>query len=81
MRLSGKTAIITGAASGIGAGAARSSPSTAPSLILVDQTRAAWRWSDEADPGGIGIDSLCTGDVGDKRTAERAVAMASEAGW
>jgi NAD(P)-dependent dehydrogenase (short-subunit alcohol dehydrogenase family) len=37
MRLSGKTAVITGAASGIGAGAARLFAEHGAHLILVDQ--------------------------------------------
>jgi NAD(P)-dependent dehydrogenase (short-subunit alcohol dehydrogenase family) len=82
MRLSGQTAVITGAASGIGSGAARLFAEHGAHLILVDQNESGLALvRDELTQAGSASIRPCTGDVGDKRTAERAVGMASEAGW
>jgi NAD(P)-dependent dehydrogenase (short-subunit alcohol dehydrogenase family) len=82
MRLAGKTAVITGAASGIGAGAARLFAEHGANLILVDQNENGLALvRDELMQAESVSIRLCAGDVGEKRTAERAVEMASEAGW
>jgi NAD(P)-dependent dehydrogenase (short-subunit alcohol dehydrogenase family) len=81
MRLEGKTAIVTGAASGIGAGTAQLFAEHGARLVLVDRD----------SPGLAAVRNellavarddvlLCEGDVSEKATAERAVAMATEAG-
>jgi NAD(P)-dependent dehydrogenase (short-subunit alcohol dehydrogenase family) len=75
MRLEGKVAIITGAASGIGAGTAERFVEEGCRLVLVDWDEALLRerWEHTGDEV-----VLCPGDVAEKSTAERAVALAIE---
>jgi len=75
MRLAGKTAIITGAASGIGAGTAERFLEEDCRLVLVDWDEEGLRnrWRD--DPERI---RLCPGDVAGHNTAQTAVEMAIE---
>ncbi|MFM9108927.1 MAG: SDR family NAD(P)-dependent oxidoreductase [Chloroflexota bacterium] len=79
MRLDGKTAIITGAASGIGAGTAGVFAELGANLVLVDRDESGL----EAIAGQLraaGAAALiCTGDVARKETAVRAVRAALEA--
>ncbi|CAN5787457.1 SDR family oxidoreductase [soil metagenome] len=75
MRLEGKVAIITGAASGIGAGTADRFLEEGCQLVLVDRDAETLRnrWGIERDDL-----LLCHGDVAEKQTAARAVGTAIE---
>ncbi len=75
MRLDGKVAIITGAASGIGAGTAERFREEGCRLVLIDRDAELLqsRWSD-ARANVV----LCQGDVAEKATSVRAVGSAIE---
>jgi NAD(P)-dependent dehydrogenase (short-subunit alcohol dehydrogenase family) len=79
MRLHNKTAIVTGAASGIGAGTAEVFAEEGARLVLVDRDEAALisvqRRLGEIAPGIVAV----VGDVALRETAERTVATALEA--
>lgn len=73
MRLDGTTAIITGAASGIGAGTAEVFAELGANLVLVDRDDAGLD-SVAAALRGVGARvETCAGDVALKETADRAV--------
>ncbi len=73
MRLDGTTAIITGAASGIGAGTAEVFAELGANLVLVDRDDAGLE-SVAAALRGVGARvETCAGDVALKATADRAV--------
>ena len=76
MRLRDKAAIITGAASGIGAGTSAVFAEEGASLVLVDRDEeglAAVR--DGLVAQGVNV-VICAGDVGDAKTAQQAVSVA-----
>ncbi len=75
MRLEEKVAIITGAASGIGAGTAERFLEEGCRVVLVDWDDAGLRSRWEAAGDDV---ELCAGDVSDPTTSERAVAAAIE---
>ena len=79
MRLQGKTAIVTGAASGIGAGTAHLFAEHGARLVLVDQN-AAGLSETRRSLEGVASDEIlvCEGDVSLAQTANNAAAMASE---
>lgn len=78
MRLDGKTAIITGAASGIGAGTAEVFAELGADLVLVDRDEPGLN-AVAAALRGIGARAeICAGDVALKETADRAVRIAIE---
>ena len=78
MRLRDKSAIITGAASGIGAGTAEVFADEGARLVLVDRDEAGLApCSGELTAVGTTLVAV-TGDVADAETARRAVAAALE---
>jgi NAD(P)-dependent dehydrogenase (short-subunit alcohol dehydrogenase family) len=81
MRLQGKTAIITGAASGIGAGTAQLFAEHGARLVLVDQDREGLA-TVRASLLEVASDEVlvCDGDVAMSSTAESAAALAASAG-
>ncbi|MBA3378965.1 MAG: SDR family oxidoreductase [Chloroflexia bacterium] len=82
MRLEGKTAIITGAASGIGAGTAEIFAEQGARLVLVDWNRDGLEEVRASLAGVADHDVLlCVGNVAERRTAELAMAMAASASW
>ena len=79
MRLRDKAAIVTGAASGIGAGTARVFAEEGASLVLVDRDEdGLTRVRDGLEADGAKAVAV-VGDVADPETARRAVAAALEA--
>ncbi len=79
MRLRDKAAIVTGAASGIGAGTAEVFAEEGARLVLVDRDEAGLvTVRDELVKGGAEAIAV-SGDVADPETARRAVAAALEA--
>jgi NAD(P)-dependent dehydrogenase (short-subunit alcohol dehydrogenase family) len=81
MRLQGKTAIVTGAASGIGAGTAHLFAEHGARLVLVDRDGPGLAQVRNELLAVASADVLlCEGDVAVKATAERAVALATDAG-
>ncbi|HWV35627.1 MAG TPA: glucose 1-dehydrogenase [Thermomicrobiales bacterium] len=80
VRLQGKTAIITGAASGIGAGTAELFAEEGARLILVDQNEAALESVASKLPSPSPGEPLrCAGDIAATATVERAISLALEA--
>ncbi|MCC6315127.1 MAG: SDR family oxidoreductase [Thermomicrobiales bacterium] len=79
MRLQGKSAIITGAASGIGAGTAEVFAEQGARLVLVDRDIDGLHGVQDALAATGAEIRLCPGDVSERATAEAAVAMALEA--
>lgn len=73
MRLEGKVAIITGAASGIGAGTAERFAEEGCRMVLVDRDKAGLteRWTGS----GEGV-ALCSGDIAVKETSRQVVGLA-----
>lgn len=81
MRLRGKTAIVTGAASGIGAGAAHLFAEHGARLVLVDQNVDGLNETRMSLDGVASAEvQICDGDVSLASTASRAAAMASDGG-
>lgn len=81
MRLQGKTAIVTGAASGIGAGTARLFAEHGARLVLVDQNADGLNAVRASLLEAASQDVLiCTGDVSLPATAEQAAALAARDG-
>jgi dihydroanticapsin dehydrogenase len=81
MRLAGKTAIVTGAASGIGEATARLFAEHGARLVVVDQNGARLDEVTASLRETATVDiTACVGDVADRNTADRAVAMASAGG-
>jgi len=79
MRLRDKAAIVTGAASGIGAGTAEVFAEEGASLVLVDRDEdGLTRVRDRLEADGAKAVAV-VGDVADPETARRAVAAALEA--
>jgi NAD(P)-dependent dehydrogenase (short-subunit alcohol dehydrogenase family) len=79
MRLHDKAAIVTGAASGIGAGTAEVFAEEGASLVLVDRDEdGLTRVRDRLEADGAKAVAV-VGDVADPETARRAVAAALEA--
>ncbi|HEX5498998.1 MAG TPA: SDR family NAD(P)-dependent oxidoreductase, partial [Thermomicrobiales bacterium] len=77
--LAGKSAIITGAASGIGAGTAEVFAEQGARLVLVDRDEAGLRDVAAAlAAAGARVESVA-GDVARRETAERAAARAIDA--
>jgi 2-keto-3-deoxy-L-fuconate dehydrogenase len=74
MRLQGRTAIITGAGSGIGRASALLFAKEGAYLALVDRDRAGLQQTLTAIEGGKGEASVHLGDVGDADFARAAVA-------
>ncbi|MGH1412613.1 MAG: SDR family oxidoreductase [Pelagimonas sp.] len=74
MRLQGKRAIVTGAASGFGAGIAQRFLVEGAQVVIADINGAAAQ-SFVADHGGV----ACTVDVSDKTSVEAMVALANDA--
>ncbi len=81
MRLDGKTAIITGAASGIGAGTAQLFAEHGARLILVDWNRDGLEEVRES-LHSVATDEILiySGDVSERSTAEGTMALAIDAG-
>lgn len=79
MRLQGKSAIITGAASGIGAGTAEVFAEQGARLVLVDRDIDGLHGVQDALAATGAEIRLCPGDVSERATAESAVAMALDA--
>ncbi|HEU5434163.1 MAG TPA: SDR family NAD(P)-dependent oxidoreductase, partial [Thermomicrobiales bacterium] len=77
--LTGKTAIITGAASGIGAGTAEVFAEKGAALVLVDRDEAGLRDIAAALAGAGARVETVAGDVALRVTAERAAARAVDA--
>ncbi len=78
MRLAGKTAIVTGAASGIGEATARLFAEHGARLVVVDQNGAGLDELTASLRAATSVEIIaCAGDVAHKHTADRAVAMAS----
>lgn len=75
-RLDGKTALITGAGQGIGAGIARVFAAEGGRVVIVTRTEShGWATlRDITSAGGEAV--LCVADVGDARQIERSVAFA-----
>ncbi len=81
MRLNGKTAIVTGAASGIGAGAAQLFAEHGARLVLVDQNAEGLNRVRESLLGVASQDVMvCAGDVSQESTAARAASLAASDG-
>jgi NAD(P)-dependent dehydrogenase (short-subunit alcohol dehydrogenase family) len=78
MRLRNKIAIITGAASGIGAGTAEVFAEQGARLVLVDRDGAGLTAVAEALPAADGDVVTYQGDVAEAETARGAVALAQE---
>jgi NAD(P)-dependent dehydrogenase (short-subunit alcohol dehydrogenase family) len=77
--LTGKTAIITGAASGIGAGTAEVFAEKGAALVLVDRDEAGLRAvAASLAPTGARVETVA-GDVARRETAEEAAARAIDA--
>ncbi|MGI9253666.1 MAG: SDR family NAD(P)-dependent oxidoreductase [Thermomicrobiales bacterium] len=76
MRLDGKTTIITGAASGIGAGTAEVFAELGANLVLVDRDETGLNAvAGQLSATGAPV-RICAGDVARRETAERAVDQA-----
>jgi 2-keto-3-deoxy-L-fuconate dehydrogenase len=73
MRLMGRTAIVTGAASGIGRASALLFAKEAASVALVDRDRAGLQGTMAAISGAKGDASMHVGDVGDVDFARAAI--------
>ncbi len=74
--LSGKAALITGAASGIGRAAAQLFSAAGASLVLVDRAEAVEATRDMVRAAGGAAEAI-VGDVADKALVDRAVALAT----
>lgn len=79
MRLQNKVAIVTGAASGIGAGTAEVFAEQGARLVLVDRDEAGLATVAEALPMAKGDIVTSRGDVADPETARAAERLAREA--
>jgi len=78
MRLAGKTAIVTGAASGIGEATARLFAEHGARLVVVDRNGAGLDEMTASLRATTSVEIIaCAGDVADKGTTEKAVALAS----
>jgi NAD(P)-dependent dehydrogenase (short-subunit alcohol dehydrogenase family) len=77
--LTGKTAIITGAASGIGAGTAEVFAEKGAALVLVDRDEAGLGDVAAALAGAGALVETVAGDVAQRETAARAAARAVDA--
>jgi len=81
MRLAGKPAIVTGAASGIGAATAQLFAEHGARVVMVDLNQQGLEEVRASLPDSVTGELLtCAGDVSDRGTAERAVAMATTGG-
>jgi NAD(P)-dependent dehydrogenase (short-subunit alcohol dehydrogenase family) len=76
---SGRVAIVTGAASGIGCAAAKRILAQGGAVVAVDLTASSLVWLDEDDPGGTRSRRV-VGDVTDESTNARAVEAAQSLG-
>lgn len=78
MSLSEKVVLITGGGSGIGAAAARAFVAAGAKVILNGRSEAKLTQTAESiDPSGESI-ACCVGDIGEKATSQRMVALAVE---
>lgn len=78
-RLEGMTAIVTGSASGIGAGVAQRLAEESARLVLIDVDHVGLdRVADAIAASGIEQPSICAGDIAEVATAKKAVALALE---
>jgi NAD(P)-dependent dehydrogenase (short-subunit alcohol dehydrogenase family) len=78
-RLKGKTAIVTGSASGIGAGAAQRFAEEGANLVLIDVDHGGLdRVAGAITASGFDRPAICAGDIADVATASAAVNLALE---